>query len=311
MNELRLNILSAGNIIVGKGLAHMNNDTFINGVRITDKRVLDEIKALYREHYNESDINGIQTFFNDIIDLFSGKKQGFLKCDTLYHDLSHTLQVVFVFLKIIRGWNQKEKSSKISKKSLTIGIIAALLHDAGYLKTEDDADGTGGKYTFIHIQRGIDFARHYLSMRGFKEIQIESVKNILTCTGLKIDYDAFPFYCKEERIIGYALGSADLISQMSASNYPEKLPLLYREFEEAYRYEGIEKLERDGALLFQSADDLMKKTPFFYENIVKDRLEKMGSMYTYLSENSENPYIDAIEENIKRLKLKEKSVRLD
>ena len=289
----------------------MKNDSFINGEMITDKRVLDEIRILYREQYNESNTESIQTFFNDIIDLFSGKKQGFLKCDTVYHDLSHTLQVVFVFLKIIRGWNRKEKSSKISKESLTIGIIAALLHDAGYLKTEDDAEGTGGKYTFIHIQRGIDFARHYLSLRGFKENQIESVKNILTCTGLKIDYDAFPFYCKEERIIGYALGSADLISQMAASNYPEKLPLLYLEFEEAYRYEGIEKLERAGALLFQSADDLMKKTPYFYENIVKERLKKMGSMYTYLSDNSENPYIDAIEENIKRIKLKEKSVRLD
>ncbi len=283
----------------------MNNDSFINGVRITEKSVLDEIKALYREHYDESDVEAIQTFFNDIIDLFSGSKQGFLKCDTVYHDLSHTLQVVFVFLQIIRGWNRKEKSSKISKESLTIGIIAALLHDSGYLKTEDDADGTGGKYTFIHIQRGIDFARHYLFLRGFKESQIENVKNILTCTGLKIDYDAFPFYCKEERIIGYALGSADLISQMAASNYPEKLPLLYLEFEEAYRYEGIEKLKKEGALLFQSADDLMKKTPYFYENIVKERLKKMGSMYTYLSDNSENPYMNAIEENIEKITRKE------
>lgn len=292
-------------------MTDMNKDSFINGARITDKRVLDEIKALYREHYDESTIEVMRTFFNDIIDLFSGKKQGVLKCDTAYHDLLHTLQVVFVFLQIIRGWNRKETSSKISKESFTIGIIAALLHDTGYLKTEDDADGTGGKYTFIHIQRGIGFARQYLSLRGFKENQIESVKNILTCTGMKIDYDAFPFYCKEERIIGYALGSADLISQMAASNYPEKLPLLYLEFEEAYRYEGLAKLRREGALLFHSADDLMKKTPYFYKNIVKERLEKMGSMYTYLSDNSENPYIDAIEENIKRLKLKEKSARLD
>lgn len=283
----------------------MKNVSLINGEMITDKRVLDEIKTLYHEQYNESTPESIEAFFNDIIDLFSGKQQGFLKCDTLYHDLSHTLQVVFVFLKIVRGWNRKEKKSKISKESLTIGLIAALLHDTGYLKTEDDADGTGGKYTFIHIQRGIDFAHHYLSLRGFKENKIESVKNILTCTGLKIDYDSFPFYCKEERTIGYALGSADLISQMAANNYPEKLPLLYREFEEAYRYEGIEKLKRAGALLFQSADDLMKKTPYFYENIVKERLKQMGSMYTYLSDNSENPYINAIEENIKRITQKE------
>jgi len=283
----------------------MKNDSFINGERITDKRVLDEIKTLYREQYSESTIEGIQTFFNDIIDLFSGKTQGFLKCDMVYHDLSHTLQVLFVFLKIIRGWNRKEKTSKISKEFLTIGTIAALLHDAGYLKTEDDTEGTGGKYTFIHIQRSIEFARHYLSRRGFKENQIESVKNILTCTGLKIDYDAFPFFSKEERIIGYALGTADLIAQMAAHDYPERLPLLYREFEEAYRYEGIEKLKKAGALLFESTDDLIEKTPYFYENIVKERLKKMGSMYTYLSDNSENPYIDAIEENIKRIKLKE------
>jgi hypothetical protein len=92
---------------------------------------------------------------------------------------------------------------------------------------------------------------------------------------------------------------------MAVSNYPEKLPLLYREFEEAYRYEGIERLKVSGALLFESADDLMKMTPYFYENIVKERLKKMGSMYTYLSDNSENPYIDAIEENIKRIKQKE------
>jgi len=285
----------------------MKKDSLINGEIINDKIVLDEIKTIFREQYNESNTEGIQTFFNDIIDLFSGKQQGFQKCDTVYHDLSHTLQVVFVFLKIIRGWNRKEKDSKISKESLTIGIVAALLHDSGYLKTEDDADGTGGKYTFIHIQRGIDFARRYLSLRGFKENQIENVKNILTCTGLKIDYDAFPFYCKEERIIGYALGSADLISQMAASNYPERLPLLYHEFEEAYRYEGIEKLKRAGALLFESADDLMKKTPYFYENIVKERLKKMGSMYTYLSDNSENPYIDAIEQNIKKITQKDRN----
>jgi hypothetical protein len=280
----------------------MGHVSLINGEKITDRRVLDEIRTLYKEQYNTNDTEVVIVVFNDIVDFFLGKKQGFLKCDTAYHDLSHTLQVVFVFLKIIHGWNRKEKALKILRETLTVGIIAALLHDAGYLKTEDDADGTGGKYTFIHIQRGIDFARHYLSLKGFKEDHIGSVKNILTCTGLKIDYDTFPFCSNEERTIGYALGTADLIAQMAANDYPEKLPLLYREFEEAYRYEGIEKLKKAGALLFESADDLIRKTPFFYEHIVKERLKRMGSMYAYLSDNSKNPYIDAIEKNIKKIK---------
>lgn len=283
----------------------MKNAFLINSEIVTDKKVLDEIKTIYKEHYNETNIENIKTIFNDIIDLFSGKKHGFQKCDTVYHNLQHTLQVIFVFLKIIQGWNQKEKSSKISKEFIHIGIIAALLHDVGYLKTEDDVDGTGGKYTFIHIQRGIDFARNYLFMRGFGEDQIGSVKNILICTGLKIDYKSFPFRSRDERIIGYALGTADLIAQMAAEDYPEKLPLLYSEFEEAYQHEGIENLKRSGALIFESADDLIKKTPFFYEKIVKNRLKRMGSMYKYLSDDSTNHYIEAIEKNINRIKLKE------
>ncbi len=96
----------------------------------------------------------------------------------------------------------------------------------------------------------------------------------MTCTGLKIDYDAFPFCSKEECIIGYALGTADLIAQMAVNDYPERLPLLYSEFEEAYRYEEIEKLKKAGALLFESTDDLIEKTPYFYEKIVKERLKK-------------------------------------
>ena len=280
----------------------MKNSSLFEGETMTGKKVLNEIRRICRENYGNN-IEVIEPVFNDVAELFSGKKKGFLKCDTAYHDFSHTLEVVFVFLRIIRGWNQKGKTPKIPKEFLSIGIIAGLLHDTGYIKTEDDTDGTGGKYTFIHIQRGIDFARHYLSLKGFQEDQIESVKNMLICTGLRIDYETFPFHSGEERIIGYALGTADLIAQMASDSYPEKLPLLYREFEEAYRYEGIEKLKKAGALLYESADDLIKKTPYFYEVIVRERLKKMGSMYEYLTNHSRNHYIEAIEGNIKRIEL--------
>ena len=280
----------------------MKNNSLVESETMTGKRVLNEIRRICRENYGNN-IEVIEPIFNDVVELFSGKKTGFLKCDTAYHDFSHTLEVIFVFLRIIGGWNQKEKMSRIPAEFFNMGIIAALLHDTGYLKTEDDPDGTGGKYTFIHIQRGIDFARNYLSIKGFREDQIENVKNMLICTGLRIDYETFPFHSREERIIGYALGTADLIAQMASDSYPEKLPLLYREFEEAYLYEGIEKLKKTGALLYESAGDLIKKTPYFYEVIVKERLKKMGSMYEYLTNHSRNHYIEAIEENIKKIEL--------
>lgn len=125
------------------------------------------------------------------------------------------------------------------------------------------------------------------------------------CTGVVVNYDDLPFHSEEERIAGYALGTADLLGQMSAADYPEKLPLLYREFEEAYYHEGVEKLREKGMKIFESADDLIRHTPVFYEVEVMKRLQKMGSLYNYLTyhfKDSRNLYIEAIEENIQKIK---------
>jgi len=194
----------------------------------------------------------------------------------------------------------------LSREFFDIGIIAVLLHDTGYIKTVDDIDGTGAKYTFIHISRSADFAAHYLIEIGFEKHKISSVRNTIMCTGVKVDCNKLPFSSEEERIIGYALGTADLLGQMSAVDYPEKLPALYKEFEEAYRYEGTERLHERGIAVFESAEDLIRKTPYFYENVVMVRFKKMGSLYKYLTyhlKDSRNHYIEAIEENIKRIKL--------
>src|SRR4030043_160277 len=184
--------------------------------------------------------------------------------------------------------------------------LRLLFHDTGYIKTENDIEGTGAKYTFTHIQRSAEFAGLYLPQLGFDKYKISAVQNIIMCTGVKIDYTKIPFNSDEERTVGYALGTADLLGQMSANDYPEKLPILYREFEEAYLYEGIEKLHKREAILSKSVMDLIRKTPYFYEVIVLRRFKNMGSMYKYLSyhfKDSRNHYIEAIEENIRKIKL--------
>ena len=124
-------------------------------------------------------------------------------------------------------------------------------------------------------------------------------------TGVIVDYNKLPFNSEEEKIVGYALGTADLLGQMSAGDYPEKLLMLYREFEEAYHFEGIERLREKGLTIFASADDLIKHPPGFYEGVVKERFKNLGSLYTYLTfhfNDERNHYIEAIEENIKKIK---------
>ncbi len=273
--------------------------------RLTTTSILNQIKEIYKKHYQDDDLEKIKTALDDLIALFSGNMKGYLKCDTGYHDMMHTLQVVPPFIGIIDGWNKSENFPKISKEFFDRGIIAVLLHDTGYIKTENDVEGTGAKYTFIHTQRSADFASYYLSKRGFKKDTINSIKNIIMFTGVIVDYNKLPFNSEEEKIVGYALVTADLLGQMSAGDYPEKLLMLYREFEEAYHFEGIDRLREKGLTIFASADDLIKHTPGFYEGAVKERFEKLGSLYTYLTyhfNDERNHYIEAIEENIKKIK---------
>jgi len=282
-----------------------NNNHLLKREPLTVQSLLNKIREIYKEHYKNDDIETIKAAFNDLMDLFSGNMKGYLKCDTEYHDIKHTLQVVPPFIGILDGWNKSKKLPKIPKELFDRGIIAVLLHDTGYIKTDNDVEGTGAKYTFVHTQRSADFATSYLSKKGFEKDTINSIKNIIMYTGVVVDYNKLPFNSEEEKIVGYALGTADLLGQMSADDYPEKLPTLYREFEESYDFEGIDKLRNQGMTVFESADDLIKNTPSFYEGVVKERFKNMGALYKYLTyhfDDERNHYIEAIEENIKKIK---------
>jgi hypothetical protein len=272
---------------------------------LLERHILSRIKAIYQSNYGSDDTSIVEMVLADVTRLFEGKKRGYQKCDVKYHNLFHTMQTVPPFIEIIDGWNGSGKTPRISKGCLDSGIIAVLMHDTGYLKADGDVEGTGAKYTFVHIQRSIDFADAYLRLKGFDDRSISNVTSAIRCTGVGTTPENTDFDSEEERIIGHALGTADLLGQMSAPDYLEKLPSLFAEFEEAYRFEGIDKILRMGVQIFNNADELIMNTDYFYKNIVMVRFLMMDSMYSYLPchfKTSNNPYIEAIEENIRRIK---------
>ncbi|MCX5809298.1 MAG: hypothetical protein NTX36_07995 [Proteobacteria bacterium] len=275
-----------------------------NSRQISRKYIINKIKSFYETNYAISDIGIIEIALDDVVELFNGKKKGFQRCDAQYHDLTHTLQVVPPFIEIIDGWNKSGNMPKVSNTYFDTGIIAVLLHDTGYIKREGDLSGTGAKYTFEHIQRSIDFVNHYLSHMGLDNQKIAQFKNIISCTGVSINLLDIHFHSEEERIIGYALGTADLLGQMATDDYPEKLRILYNEFEESYHYMGIEKARAKGIKIFENADELLMSTKSFYDAVVMDRFRKMDSVYKYIEfnyANMKNPYMEAIEENIRKI----------
>jgi len=265
--------------------------------------IIDRIKTVSNDSYGNDSTKTVEMVLKDIIDLFKGKRIGFKKCDLKYHNIFHTLQTIPPFVEIIDGWNKSGNSPRISNKYFELGIIAVLLHDTGYIKEEYDNTGTGAKYTFIHIQRSIDFADHYLHHAGFSEHDILIVQNVIRCTGVSFHPENMQFYSEEERLIGYTLGTADLLGQMSSPDYPRKLLFLFKEFEEAYNFEGREKLNSMGVKLFSNADELVRDAQYFYKEVAMNRFLKMGSMYKYVNYHFgtiNNPYIEAIEENIRK-----------
>ena len=271
---------------------------------VTAEEIINKIRGVYRDNGLSDDISTIQRALRDVTDLFRGKRKGFQQCDVRYHDFSHSLQTIIPFADIIDGWNKGSAPPKISKEYLDLGVIAVLLHDTGYIKKEDDVEGTGAKYTFAHIQRSIDFAGQYLREIGFDRYKIKAVRNAIRCTDPAVRFRDIHFHCDEERIIAYALGTADLLSQMSAADYSEKLPVLYHEFREAYQYEGLEKLRSSGVRTYKNAKELINSTGEFYNKTVLDRLRGMNSLYNCISNRYgglRNPYIEAIEKNIKKI----------
>jgi hypothetical protein len=178
-----------------------------------------------------------------------------------------------------------------------------LLHDTGYLKKRNDTEGTGAKYTAMHVDRSADFAAQLLAGKGFGPVDVRAVQNMIHCTGVNANPDAITFQSELERILGCALGTADLLGQMAADDYIEKLPILYEELAEAAPYA---RQHSQFITHFDSAEDLMRKTPLFWENIVQAKLaNEFGGLCRFLNDPypyGPNDYLDRIRANIQRLK---------
>jgi len=218
--------------------------------------------------------------------------------------LEHTLQGILCMARLLNRRAAQGQQPHITQRIFELGMLAILMHDTGYLKKLGDSGGTGAKYTLIHVDRSIEFAGEFMSVQDYPSADIVSVQNMIRCTGVNVKLDSIKFQNEEERIAGYALGTADLLGQMAAPDYVEKLPILYMEFAEAARYSGDGKMKAGG--FFASASDLTQKTPLFWDSYVKTKIDReFLGLYRALNDpypDGPNPYIERIEANMARLR---------
>ena len=167
------------------------------------------------------------------VDCFTGQYEDYQAIDALYHNLEHTLQGALCLARLLQGRHAAKAQPELTERMVQLGLAAILLHDTGYLKKKDDLSGTGAKYTAIHVGRSVDFAVDLLRKKHFSEADVQSVRNMILSTGASTAADQIPFQNEAEKITGCAVATADLLGQIAAEDYVDKLPGLYAEFAEA------------------------------------------------------------------------------
>jgi hypothetical protein len=251
------------------------------------------IVSLIFEHFNFDQIHMV---FFDILELFHGTYPGYRRCNTMYHDLNHTMDCLLVTAQLIHGAHVNGVVFK--KVDVSLGLISALMHDTGYLQNMQDDTGTGAKYTLCHIDRSIEFMEQYLKDKKFPAKYLPICSNFLRCTGIDVRISEIEFQSREHEILGKILGTADLIGQMASEDYLRKLPHLYQEFKEG------------GVPGFEDELDLLRKTPDFWE-MAKERFAlELGQVDLYLRDHfrvcygiDQDLHHQAIEANIQRLQM--------
>ena len=262
---------------------------------LDNNEILKEVKFTTSLINPQFDFKYLDKAFRDVEKLFGGHFPGFRKCNTNYHDLRHTMLVFLAMARLIHG--ACLEGIKFTEKEINLGLIAALMHDTGYIQTSDDNFGTGAKYTLIHVKRSIMFVQDYYANEEYFQENLENFSDILNCTGLSIDIKRIIFSSVSIEIMGKMLGTADLLGQMADRLYLEKLIPLFREFEEG-KVPG-----------FENELDLLIKTPNFYISAQARFENDLSNVNRYMVNHFQdrwnierNIYGEYIEKNISYLK---------
>ncbi len=284
-----------------------NDYDVTNSVQVSSPAaVRDAVHELFATAFPGASFDKLWLTFYDFERLFTGRFEGYLGCDTTYHDMQHTLDMTLALARLVVGYERSvEPNDRLGAERAQMAIITSLFHDAGYIRHEErDKDfSNGAEFTLQHVTRSAEFLRRYLPTIGLARDAVVS-SMIVHFTGYEVEIDAIELEDPRDAICGHLLGTADLIAQMADRCYLEKCrDRLYKEF--VLGGVAIENSSPgDYVVRYESGRDLLKKTPVFYQEITRDRLQnKFNRAYRYVEVlyDGQNPYIDAIKKNISHL----------
>jgi hypothetical protein len=212
------------------------------------------------------------------------------------------LDVTLAMARLIDGYERSHAGAQHFGDALfRLGVITALFHDMGYVRElRDQEHKNGAEYTLTHVSRGSVFLKDYLPKIGMPEMA-DIAAQLIHFTGYETPVGEIRVPSPIYRLLGSMLGSADIIAQMADRCYLEKCrDRLYPEFVAgglATRRDA-EDLEH---VVFASGEDLVIKTPGFFQGANKRLNLELGGCQAYAQQHfgGQNLYLEELQKNIR------------
>ena len=271
-------------------------------VNTTDSGVVNsEVNRIFLDLYPRASTEKIDRAFLDLTTMYRGERPGYHACDTAYHDIQHVLDVTLAMARLIDGYERARIGLEpLDASMFRLGVITALFHDCGYIRTLDDKQHkNGGELTLTHVSRGARFLRDYLPKIGMGEVA-DIAASLIHFTGYEIPVPEISVPSRAYKLLGSLLGSADIIAQMSDRCYLEKCrDRLFGEFVAG----GLaRKRLPDGKeeVVYRSGEDLVRKTPRFYQGAARRLDADLGGTHKYAQEHfgGQHLYLEELTKNI-------------
>ena len=293
-----------------RGLSPLNSTLFdVNQSDVTGTvnmanpaAVADAICGFMGKRFENFDEDILRQGFIDLEDISWGRYPGLLPCDTPYHDLRHSMSTSLAMARMVDGYEAVHGSDghALQTDLATLGVLLALFHDVGFIRRLSEAGINGACLIREHEQRSVDFMRAYLAdgpLARFAEL----AELIHTTNFAKATSTTLAGLSPDLIELGKMLGTSDLVSQIAGRYYLERCHhFLFQEFVAA----GADRTTSPGGetvILYATPEDLLRKTPGFYDHLVKHRLEEdFSHAYRYIAPHfgGDDPYARAMHRNL-------------
>jgi hypothetical protein len=280
-----------------------NDYDITNRIQTTDPTAVgSELLRLFRMLYPNEDSQAVQTGLTDMVRLYQGDYPGYQACDTAYHDLQHVMEVTLAMARLMDGYERtRAQTPPLGSRLFQLGLVVALFHDMGYVReVGDEVAPNGAYYTSKHVSRGAAFLARYLPTIGLADLA-EAGAELIHFTGFEKRVADILIADPLLRLLGSLLGSADILAQMADRCYLEKCrDRLYPEFVVGGIAEGKDPAG-NRLVTFSSGEDLVMKTPAFFQSAVARLEADLGGAYNYAASHfgGFNLYIHAATKNVR------------